>query len=71
MGNGYKLYYYGTSTKRNGVAVALAGHLESRVIEVKRVSDRIIAIRVDTDCGILQIVSAYAHQSYCPEDEKD
>ena len=71
LGDGYKLYYYGTSNKRNGVAVALAGHLANRVIEVKRVSDRIMAIRVDTDCGILQVVSVYAPQTNCPEDEKD
>lgn len=71
LGDGYKLIYYGTSTKRNGVAIALVGHLATRVIEVQRISDRIMAIRIDTDCGILLVVSAYAPQTNCPEVEKE
>ncbi|PIO67649.1 hypothetical protein TELCIR_10589 [Teladorsagia circumcincta] len=59
IGEGVKLYYNGEDTKRNGVAIAVAESLKDYVSAVNRVSDRIMAVRID------------APQAGCPESEKD
>ncbi|KAK3521037.1 hypothetical protein QTP86_003681 [Hemibagrus guttatus] len=41
IGAGFKLFYYGVDSKRNGVGVVLKEELVRNVLEVKRVSDRV------------------------------
>ncbi|PIO52788.1 hypothetical protein TELCIR_25902, partial [Teladorsagia circumcincta] len=71
IGEGVKLYYNGEDTKRNGVAIAVAESLKDHTSAVNRVSDRIMAVRIDTKEGYWTVLSVYAPQTGCPENEKD
>ena len=42
LGGGYKLVYSGKSNKRNGVGIILSQKWKDKVLEVKRVSDRLM-----------------------------
>ncbi|PIO62380.1 hypothetical protein TELCIR_16060 [Teladorsagia circumcincta] len=68
---GVKLYYNGKDTKRNGVAIAVAESLKDHVSAVNRVSDRIMAVRIDTKEGYWSILSVYTPQTGCPKSEKN
>ncbi|XP_063382160.1 uncharacterized protein LOC134668649 [Cydia fagiglandana] len=71
IGNGYQLVYHGTNTKRNGVGIVLDDHLKQRIINVDRKSDRLIAIKLAMDDQHpMNIISVYAPQTGCPEQEK-
>ncbi|GJZ34981.1 retrovirus-related pol polyprotein LINE-1 [Tanacetum coccineum] len=61
-GNDYKLWYSGSSIVRNSVGVILAARLKDHVVQVTRISDRIIAILVVIDGETVNIISAYASQ---------
>ncbi|XP_047984410.1 uncharacterized protein LOC125224931 [Leguminivora glycinivorella] len=60
-----------TSTQRNGVGIILNPHLKQRIIKIERKSDRLIVIKLAMDNQQpLNIVSAYAPQIGCPNQEK-
>ncbi|GJW09733.1 craniofacial development protein 2-like protein [Tanacetum coccineum] len=55
-GNGYKLWYSGSSSARNGVEVVVAGRLKDDVVRVTRRSDRIMAISVVIDGEAVNVI---------------
>ncbi|KAK3539760.1 hypothetical protein QTP70_013192 [Hemibagrus guttatus] len=61
IGAGFKLFYYGVDSKRNGVGVVLKEEFVRNVLEVKRVSNRVM----------LNVVSGYAPQVGCELEEKE
>ncbi|GKC39879.1 aminopeptidase M1 [Tanacetum coccineum] len=61
-GNGYKLWYSGSSNARNGVGIILAGRLKDNVVRVTRRSDRIVAISMVIEGEAVNVISAYASQ---------
>ncbi|GKE54012.1 retrovirus-related pol polyprotein LINE-1 [Tanacetum coccineum] len=61
-GNGYKLWYSGFLTGRNGVGVILKACLKDKVIHVNRCSDRIIALTLVIDGETVNMISTYAPQ---------
>ncbi|KAK6765126.1 hypothetical protein RB195_025170 [Necator americanus] len=69
FGDGYKLIYHGTSN-RNGVGIILNESFRNSVTAVDRLSDRLMAVKVDTGEVELRVVSAYAPQAGCSEEEK-
>ncbi|KAK6729205.1 hypothetical protein RB195_006321 [Necator americanus] len=69
LGDGYKLIYHGTSN-RNGVGIILNESFRNSVTAVDRLSDRLMAVKVDTGEVELRVVSAYAPQAGCSEEEK-
>ncbi|KAK6744599.1 hypothetical protein RB195_011370 [Necator americanus] len=69
LGDGYKLIYHGTSN-RNGVGIILNESFRNSVTAVDRLSDRLMAVKVDTGEVELRVVSAYAPQMGCGEEEK-
>lgn len=71
LADGYRLYYYGTDTKRNGVGIILAPNLADNVIKVQRISDRLMCVTVETNGVNVHFVSAYFPQTGCRADEKD
>ncbi|EYC15240.1 hypothetical protein Y032_0037g3408 [Ancylostoma ceylanicum] len=71
IGDGIKLFYHGFETRRNGVAIAIAGPLKEHVSSVNRVSDRIISLRIATEDGFWTVVSVYAPQCGCTEADKE
>ena len=45
--------------------------LVDRVVEVKRTSDRLMSMKLEVDGMLINIVSAYALQVRCDEEEKE
>ncbi|KAK3537270.1 hypothetical protein QTP70_007006 [Hemibagrus guttatus] len=69
IGAGFKLFHYGVDSKRNGVGVVLKEKFVRNVLEVKRVSDRVMSLKLE---GVmLNVVSGYAPQVGCELEEKE
>nr|GEY24780.1 hypothetical protein [Tanacetum cinerariifolium] len=69
-GNGYKLWYLGSSTAINGVGVILKACLKDKVVLVNRCSDMIISLTLVIDEETVNVISAYAPQVGLSEVEK-
>ena len=67
----YKLYWSGNSKGTAGVGVFLAEKWIQKVFEVKRVSDRIILIKLVVGLRVLNVLSIYAPQSGLSDNDKD
>ncbi|KAK3527989.1 hypothetical protein QTP86_013101 [Hemibagrus guttatus] len=70
IGAGFKLFYYGVDSKRNGVGVVLKEEFVRNVLEVKRVSDRVMSLKLEIE-GVMLNVSGYAPQVGCELEEKE
>ncbi|KAK3548411.1 hypothetical protein QTP70_012651 [Hemibagrus guttatus] len=71
IGAGFKLFYYGVDSKRNGVGVVLKEEFGRNVLEVKRVSDRVMSLKLEFEGVMLNVVSGYAPQVGCELEEKE
>ncbi|KAK3539909.1 hypothetical protein QTP70_019554 [Hemibagrus guttatus] len=71
IGAGFKLFYYGVDSKRNGVGVVLKEEFVRNVLEVKRVSDRVMSLKLEIEGVRLNVVSGYAPQVGCELEEKE
>ena len=71
IGGGFKLLYHGVDSRRNGVGVILKEEYSKRVLEVRRVSDRVVSVKLESEGVILNVVSAYAPQVGCGREEKE
>ncbi|MCJ8732963.1 hypothetical protein PDJAM_G00217540 [Pangasius djambal] len=71
IGAGFKLFYYGVDSKRNGVGVVLKEEFGRNVLEVKRVSDRVMSLKLEIEGVMLNVVSGYAPQVGCELEEKE
>ncbi|GKD61813.1 craniofacial development protein 2, partial [Tanacetum coccineum] len=69
-GNGYKLWYSGSSTTKNGVGIILKACLKDKVVQVNWCSDRIISLTLVIDGETVNVISAYAPQVGLSELEK-
>ncbi|HXJ94687.1 MAG TPA: reverse transcriptase domain-containing protein [Terriglobia bacterium] len=68
----YKLYWKGRdTTAASGVGILVAEKYVDKVVEVRRVSDRLIVLRVVVGRMILNVISAYAPQRGRPNEEKE
>ena len=70
IGDGCKLYYSGGNRPRNGVGICLNSYWQDKVIDVQRKSDRIIWMKLVTPGKNFNIISAYAPQQGCDQEEK-
>ncbi|KAE8291438.1 hypothetical protein D5F01_LYC11043 [Larimichthys crocea] len=71
LGAGFKLFYHGVDRKRNGVGVILKEKFVRSVLEVKRVSDRVISLKLEIKGVMFNVVSGYAPQVACELEEKE
>ncbi|KAJ0175133.1 hypothetical protein K1T71_009274 [Dendrolimus kikuchii] len=71
IGEGYKLYYSGRDGKRNGVGVILDSEWKKNVVDVHRVSDRIICVKTIINDSVKNFISAYAPQAGLDEKTKE
>ncbi|KAK3561573.1 hypothetical protein QTP86_010656 [Hemibagrus guttatus] len=71
IGAGFKLFCYGVDSKRNGVGVVLKEEFVRNVLEVKRVSDRVMSLKLEFEGVMLNVVSGYAPQVGCELEEKE
>jgi len=56
---GFKLWYIGTTSNKNGVEVLIDTSLKDCVVEVRRQGDRIILVKLVIS-DVLNVISAYA-----------
>ncbi|KAI5088055.1 hypothetical protein C0J45_21598 [Silurus meridionalis] len=71
IGGGFKLFYHGVDGKRNGVGVILKEEYSKSVVEVKRVSDRVMIVKVEVEGMMINVISAYALQVGCEMEGKE
>ena len=71
IGGEYKLWYCGSGSKKNGVKIILKKEHVDRVVELWRVTDRIICLKMELDGVMLNVISAYAPQVGCIREEKE
>ncbi|KAK3541098.1 hypothetical protein QTP86_013353 [Hemibagrus guttatus] len=71
IGAGFKLFYYGVDSKRNGIGVVLKEEFVRNVLEVERVSDRVMSLKLEIEGVMLNVVSGYAPQVSCELEEKE
>ena len=71
IGEGYKMFYHGYNRKKNGVAIVVGEKWRDNILEVNRISDRIITAKLLIDTININIVSAYAPQVRCTDEEKE
>ena len=62
IGGGCKLFYNGADGRKNGIKIVVKDELAESVLEVKRVSDRLMDMKLEVKGSILNIVSAYTPQ---------
>ena len=60
--SGFKLWYTGKEKHKNGVGIIVDKDLKDSVVDVKRVGDRIIKIKMVLGQEIINVISAYAPQ---------
>ena len=61
-GTGFKLWYTGTTSGRNGVGILIDRSLKDGVVDVRRQGDRVILVRLVVGDLTLNVISAYAPQ---------
>ena len=64
-------FYNGADGRKNGIGIVLREELAESVLEVKRVSGRLMAIKLEVNGSIPNIVSAYAPQVNNSMEEKN
>jgi hypothetical protein len=69
-GTGFKLWYTGTTSGRNGVGILIDRNLKDGVVDVRRQGDRIILVRLVIGDSALNVISAYAPQVGLSESSK-
>ncbi|XP_063587803.1 uncharacterized protein LOC134765045 [Penaeus indicus] len=71
LGAGYKLFYHGEVSGRNGVGVVVEEKHINGVLEVHRMSDRIMSVKLEIEGMVSNIISAYAPQVGCDREDKE
>ena len=71
IGGGCKIFYNGADGRKNGIGIVVRKELAESVLEVKRVLDRLMAMKLEVNGSILNIVSAYAPQVNNSMEEKN
>ena len=65
------MWYCESGNKKNGVGIILKKEHVDRVVELWRVTDRIICLKTELDGVMLNVISAYAPQVGCIREEKE
>ncbi|XP_052178173.1 uncharacterized protein LOC127791967 [Diospyros lotus] len=60
---GYKIWYTGTDRAKNGVGIIMDKSLIDEVVDVKRIGDRIIMVKISLGRMTMNIFSTYAPQA--------
>lgn len=66
-----KLFYHGVTNDRNGVGIVLASKYLDNILKITKISDRLMCIKLVIAKEIWNIVSGYAPQVGCTEQEKE
>ena len=60
LDDGYKLFYVAKKNTRNSVSIVADKDLKEKIMWVKRLGDRIIAVKLVLEEDLIHIISAYA-----------
>lgn len=60
--DGFKLWYKREANNKNGIRIIVDKDLNEEIVDVKRISDGIIAIKLVLEKEIINIISVYAQQ---------
>ena len=71
IGGGCKLFYNRADGRKNGTKIVVREELVGSLLEVEKVSDRLMAMKSEVKGSILNIVSAYAPQVGNSMEEKN
>ena len=71
VGGGCKLFYNGADGRKNGLGIVVREELAESILGVKRVSDRLMAMKLKVKGSILNIVGVYAPQVNNTMEEKN
>ena len=71
IGGSYKLFYHRVSGQKNGVGIILKERFINSVLEVRRVSDRAMCMKLEVEGVLFNVISAYAPQVGCNIEEKE
>jgi hypothetical protein len=71
IGLGFRLFFHGVERKRNGVGIVLSEKWKNMVNDVRRINDRLMIVKIGVEGEMLNVVSAYAPQMGCAQEEKD
>lgn len=66
----FKIFYAGDTNERNGVGVIVDASLLDNIVEIIKISDRLMCLKIVIDSEIWNIVSPYAPQINCGVMEK-
>ena len=69
-GGGCKLFYIGADARRNEIRIVVRKKLVEIVLDVKRVSQRLMSMKLEVKETIINIVSSYAPQINNSMEEK-
>ena len=59
---GFKLWYTGTTSNKNGVGILVNKSLRDGVVDIKRQGDRMILVKLVVGDLVLNVISMYAPQ---------
>ncbi|XP_016578793.2 craniofacial development protein 2-like [Capsicum annuum] len=68
--DGFKLWYSGSKRRQNGVVILVNEDLRRKVVEVRRVNDRLMTINLVVGGFTLQVCSVYAPQAGLDDEVK-
>ena len=71
MGDGYKLYYHGETNNRNGIGIIVSQKWRDNVLNINRITDRIMALQLVIAKGKMNVLSVYTPQTGCTVEEKE
>lgn len=71
LGGSFKLFYHDVAGRRNEVGVVLKKQYVKSVLEVKRVSDRVMSMKLEAEGEMMNVVSEYTLQVEYEMDENE
>ena len=71
MGEGYKLYYHGDTTNRNGIGMIVSEKWRDNALNINIIIDRIMALRLVIAEGKINVLSVYTPQTGCTDEDKE
>ncbi|XP_039627278.1 uncharacterized protein LOC120540503 [Polypterus senegalus] len=70
IGDGFKLFY-NSNKPQNGVGLVVSKKARDNVVEVTRISDRLMSLKIDTGDITMRVISCYAPQTNCLKADKE
>uniref|UniRef100_A0A915JJ72 Uncharacterized protein n=1 Tax=Romanomermis culicivorax TaxID=13658 RepID=A0A915JJ72_ROMCU len=67
----FKLFYNSEFATQSDVGIVVSKKLRDSIVEVSLVSDRLMSLKIESSAVALRVISCYASQTNCTNNEKD